>query len=192
MAKGLLHRVLRDYPFKPFSATVIGLKDGEEVTKNIHREGVTPNSHDITNLSKCHVTNVYYAEGTKTLKITGTVGSSNSSHIRQGRLGHNYSVEVVVLDVNKFDGLDEGEITQGFYPRPNINEKTIQIRCNCESYRFRFAEYNRENKASSGNFGRIGINMSGRAPNNPKRFPGECKHIRAFMNYLIQQGFVTE
>lgn len=186
MAKGLLHKVLRDKPFEPFTVTKIEYgKNGKSYPVTIHKKGVTPNSQTNYNSSKCHVNNVYYAEGTKTLKISGTVTSDT-------RPGRAYSVEVDVMDVKREDGLSEEELLSGFYPRPNINEKTIQIRCNCESYRFRFAEYNQKEKASAGYFGKLGVSKSGRAPNNPKGWPGECKHIREFVNYLIQQGFVID
>lgn len=169
MAKGLLHNVLMTNTPK-----------------------VTPNSMPIGDIrGHCQVNNLYYAEGTKTLKITGTVLSDNASHIPQNRWGHKYSVEVDVLNVNRSDGLNDEQLINGFLPIPNLNEKTIQVRCNCESYRFRFAEYNKKNSANAGRMHTIGVTISLRAPNNPYGLPGECKHITAFIDYLIEQGFVT-
>lgn len=123
-----------------------------------------------------------YQEGVKTMTYYAYVHSST--------YGIWYSVQITFKNVERLDGLNEDEIMQGYQPRPSLIDNEIQVRCSCNSYRFRFDQANRRVKAGTGARFPMYVRRSNRKPNNPRMIPGACKHVIELLDYLQKNNFI--
>ena len=77
--------------------------------------------------------------------------------------------------------------------KPRVSRCNVIVHCNCDAYKFYFAEYNW--KAGCGleapePYTPVANPKRIRKPNNPSKLPGLCKHLLSFQNFLQEFNYV--
>ncbi len=76
--------------------------------------------------------------------------------------------------------------------KPTMSRNNVLVRCTCPDFYFTFAWWNMESGTLFGPRPRAYVSKrSGRAPRNPKRSPGMCKHIFSSAKGLAEAGVLV-
>jgi len=73
----------------------------------------------------------------------------------------------------------------------NLANKNVKVKCNCMDFRWRFAVWNSNDDSLIGNPPPPYRKKTDRAPANPQRVPGVCKHLIKTISALRDAGMVT-
>jgi hypothetical protein len=95
------------------------------------------------------------------------------SDVRYVEEGTAYAISFVAPD----------DATYWIIPARNANED-VKVSCNCLDFYWRFATWNYENGSLLGKPPPTYVKKTERAPVNPDRVPGVCKHLLALANRL--------
>jgi hypothetical protein len=72
-----------------------------------------------------------------------------------------------------------------------LSRINVKVSCECLDFYWRFAKYNATDGSLQGNPPQPYQKKTARAPANPQRVPGVCKHLLATMVELRQSGIAT-
>lgn len=107
----------------------------------------------------------------------------------EGSRGY-YNWEVLFENVGKIDNLSTLEIKEARYPKPSLARNDIKVFCECDSFRFTFANPDKRLNAKTGPEFPGFIRKSNRASRNPYQQPGACKHLVTIIQFLLDKGFI--
>ena len=138
------------------------------------------------------ISNVQYIPyiGTKLLHVK----SSSMSN------GHQYAQALQFVRVN-FESEDTDsnstfKASDGtdYHIQPlDLSDINVKVRCSCLDFRFRFADYNSQDKSLVGRAPPLyQRKTTTRPPVNPTGVPGMCKHLLKLVDMLQQYGLVNK
>lgn len=99
-----------------------------------------------------------------------------------------YSEDEPQVDKNNWYYLDDNNV---WYKKPELNKHDLAVRCGCPDFRFRFSYANKKQKALFGNLISY-TKKTDRPPLNPDHIPGMCKHLKNFIEALIQKEYIQD
>jgi hypothetical protein len=70
----------------------------------------------------------------------------------------------------------------------NLQQTHVQVKCNCLDFKWRFAMYNFKDQSLMNKPPRPYKKKTNRAPNNPQRVPGLCKHLLKTAIVIVDSG----
>lgn len=80
---------------------------------------------------------------------------------------------------------------QTYFIRKFTSAQTqAKVRCSCLDFYYRFSLWNHNRKSLEGDPPPPYIKKTDRAPANPNKVPGSCKHIIKFITFLRTEGIV--
>lgn len=145
------------------------------------------------------INSVIYSAGTNQLSFYMNVrGSSNKTYSVQISFKNVDEVEVEskeeaekYLQNGRYMLVKDGSGNNHIVERPVLSKNDVQVRCDCPSFRFTYAFYDRAVSAMFGrNFQVYHRKTNTRPPRNPEGMPGVCKHLIIAMEALVGSDFV--
>jgi len=153
---------------------------------------VNPSTSVDSNLNVIHPSDPIYYAGTRIIRFIAHVASDRHAPWKSYiyRKPSEYSVEIDFKGVGETDGLNQMEIRQHHLPRPSLSKNDIMIRCTCLNYNFRVDFANRRVRAAAGARPPRYRSRSGEHLNDDT--PTICKHAISYVNWLLNNGFITQ
>lgn len=114
------------------------------------------------------------------------VGEESNYHVQIRFTNTKFSDEPQpgFVQIKAIDGTD-------YYVRQFTSAQTqAKVKCSCLDFYYRFSVWNHGKKALEGDPPPPYNKRTDRAPVNPNKTPGACKHIIKMMNFLKSEGIV--
>ncbi len=138
------------------------------------------------------INNVSYIPyiGMKMLHVK-SMSTSNGHQYQQALQFNGVAFEPEDTDNNATFQASDGE---DYHVQPlQLNGHYVKVRCSCLDFRFRFADYNSQDKSLVGRPPPLyQRKTTTRPPANPARVPGMCKHLLKLVQMLQQYGLVAQ
>jgi hypothetical protein len=101
------------------------------------------------------------------------------TNVRFGNSAENGFVAVQGMDGNEY-----------FVKQMTLSQTQAKVKCNCLDFYYRFAVWNQGKNSLEGDPPAPYIKKTDRAPVNPNKVAGACKHIMRMMTFLRGEGLV--
>lgn len=140
-----------------------------------------------------NVTNVQYIPyiGMKMLHVKSSTVSTNGNRYNQAIQFLKVEFEPEDTTENATFQASDGE---DYHVHPlDLDGHNVKVRCNCLDFRFRFANYNSEDKSLVGRPPPLyQRRTTTRPPVNPDQVPGVCKHLLKVIEMLQRYGLIRD
>lgn len=129
---------------------------------------------------------------------TAYIPATNSLEVRAKSKGDGPQYDTVTFFDN-VSYVDEDDIDGITFMAPDNTEYTIKripktenvrVYCTCLDFYYRFAVWNDKADSLYGNVPAPYVKKTNRAPQNPRKLPGLCKHLLKMFDYLEKEKII--